>query len=92
MNGLKEKEKVYESNTVEIQKLLEYYEQFYNAQINSERVYPLLLSTSKRHKEKLTILNKADATYHIACVSLKAGHIRRSLEYFATFKCLCALL
>lgn len=89
MNGLLEKA-VDNSVQINSEKILIYYEQVYNNLINSDTIYPIIISEHK--KEKLWLLNKADALYHIACISLKSGYIRRSLKYFVAFRELCLWL
>lgn len=86
MLGLKVKvvDKVSE---IDVQVLLGRYQEYYEKYINDKNIYALLTTNNKKRKVKL--INRADAVYHIACVSLNAGYIRRSLKYFSVFQDIC---
>lgn len=89
MLGLKEKvvDKVSE---IDVQVLLRRYKEYYEKYINDQNVYAVF--TTKNKKRKLELINRADAVFHIACISLNAGYIRRSLKYFSVFQDICQKL
>lgn len=86
MIGLKEKKPSTDSK-IDVQTLLNQYQEIYEMYINDQNIYALL--TSKNKKRKIELIKRADALFHIACVSLKAGNIRKSLKFFSGFRCIC---
>ncbi|MBE6843031.1 MAG: hypothetical protein E7510_09425 [Ruminococcus sp.] len=86
MIELKEK-KINEDSEVDVRVLLKRYREFYEIYINDENIYAIL--TSKNKKKKMELINRADVLFHIACVSLNAGYIRRSLKFFLAFQNIC---
>lgn len=86
MIGLKDKQTSVNSET-EIVSLLKQYQSIYESYINDTNIYEIL--TAKNKKRKMDLLSRADVLYHIACVSLKAGYVRRSIKFFSAFQVIC---